>query len=340
MMSRLTFEPQLIIAEVGVNHNGNLRTALELIKVAKDAGADIVKFQTFKADKIVNTSAPLAQYQSENIKSTSSQREMLAQLELSHDMHKCIKNYCDELKIEFLSTAFDVEDLRYLLNLGIKRVKVPSGEITNLPFLEFVGGLGLPVILSTGMASLGEVREAVGVLTGKGLSLDLLTILHCTSEYPAAQANLNLAAITTLQKEFKTCVGYSDHSEGCHAGIVATALGATVIEKHITLHQNMHGPDHKASMEPEAFVDFVKTLKSTRIALGKASKLPTQSELETRMLVRKSIVAKSNIPKGALFTSENICTKRPGTGISAMRWYDVVGQKATQDFFPDDPIKI
>ena len=329
--------PTLIIAEIGVNHNGSVEMATELIEVCANAGVDIVKFQTFSAERLVSKGAPKAQYQVEQ-DGFGSQYEMLKRLELSEDHHQCLLRHCVEKKVEFLSTGFDEIDLRMLVKLGIKRIKNSSGEMTNLPFLKSVAAHKLPVIMSTGMATLEEVEESVAVLMREGLDKKDLTILHCTSSYPAADEDLNLNTILTMQKHFGLPIGYSDHSVGIQASIVAASLGATIIEKHVTLDRNLPGPDHKASIEPEELCELVTFIRRINIMLGSALKKPSKDELENAISARKSIVAKKNIKKGDLLSVENICVKRPGTGLSPMNWDDVIGTRAIKDFRCDEAI--
>ena len=322
----------LIIAEAGVNHNGSLDLALKLVDAAVLAKADVVKFQSFNADTLATESAEMATYQCQNSGQETSQLEMLKGLEMkAEDMAK-IKAYCDNQKIEFLSTAFDLQSLNMLLELGCKRIKVASGELTNKPFLDACAAAGLPVILSTGMARLDEVEWAVKALVNHGLDRELVTILHCTTNYPAAPEELNLMAIRTIAERFKMTVGYSDHSLGIDASIAAVSLGATVIEKHLTLDTKMQGPDHAASMNPKHFFEMVERIRLLEVSLGNGIKEPQPVELEYRNLVRKSVVATAPITKGAVFTTENVTTKRPGTGISAMLYDEVIGRTANRDY--------
>ena len=329
-----------IIAEIGVNHNGKLSNAFSLIDSAARSGADVVKFQTFSAESLTNANAPLTSYQFANTEGVSSQKELLQKLELTRDMHLLIIEHCEQNKIEFLSTAFGVEELKFLIEHGIKRIKIPSGELTNLPYLEVVASASLPVILSTGMSTIPQIRASVNILQRNGLDLEDLTILHCTTDYPAPFHTLNMSAISTIKREFGSAVGYSDHSEGNEAAVMAIALGATTIEKHITIDRNMPGPDHRASMEPVQFFDYVSSIRNASLALGNGIKQPSPAELENSKIVCKSIVAKKSIKQGELLTSENLTTKRPGTGISPMHWYDVMGKPAIRDFEIDELIEI
>ncbi len=330
----------LIIAEIGVNHNGKMSNAFSLIESAARCGADIVKFQTFSADNLTNSDAPLASYQIANTNGVCSQKELLQNLELTREMHLSIIECCDKNQIEFLSTAFGVEELKFLIELGIKRIKIPSGELTNLPYLEFASSAGLPVILSTGMSTIPQISASVDILLRNGLDLEDLTILHCTSDYPAPLDTLNMAAIPTIKNEFGSAVGYSDHSCGNEAAVMAVALGATIVEKHITIDRNMLGPDHHASMEPAQFFDYVSAIRNASLALGNGTKQPSPAEIENSKIVRKSIVAKKPIRQGEMLTLENLTTKRPGTGVSPMHWYDVVGTPAIRNFKIDELIEI
>jgi N,N'-diacetyllegionaminate synthase len=330
----------LVIAEAGVNHNGSLETAKRLVEVAANAGADFVKFQTFNADDIVTKTADKAEYQKIATGNDVSQYEMLKSLELTSDMHEQLLEHCDNFSIGFLSTGFDQSSVAYLVSLGQQLVKVPSGEITNLPYLKFVGSLGLPVILSTGMSSLEEVGDALSVLKNAGTDKDRVTVLHCTSEYPAPFENVNLNAMQTISKEFGVSVGYSDHTTGIEISIAAAALGATVIEKHFTLDRALPGPDHKASLEPDELVALVKSIRNIEIALGDGSKVPSNGENKNKLIARKSIVARQDIHSGDSFTLDNLTTKRPGTGVSPMKWHEILGKTATRDYLQDEIIEL
>jgi N,N'-diacetyllegionaminate synthase len=330
----------LVIAEAGVNHNGSLETAKRLVEVAANAGADFVKFQTFNADDIVTKTADKAEYQKIATGNDVSQYEMLKSLELTSDMHEQLLEHCDNFSIGFLSTGFDQSSVAYLVSLGQQLVKVPSGEITNLPYLKFVGSLGLPVILSTGMSSLEEVGDALSVLKNAGTDKDRVTVLHCTSEYPAPFENVNLNAMQTISKEFGVSVGYSDHTTGIEISIAAAALGATVIEKHFTLDRALPGPDHKASLEPDELVALVKSIRNIEIALGDGSKVPSNGENKNKLIARKSIVARQDIHSGDSFTVDNLTTKRPGTGVSPMKWQEILGKTATRDYLQDEIIEL
>ena len=324
------FNSTLIIAEVRVNHNGNLDQACQLIDVAAAAGVDIVKFQTFSADRIVLEDTPKAAYQKVN-DGKGTQHSMLKRLELSHNDHLQLIDHCRQMEVEFLSTGFDEISLKMLIDLGIKRVKIPSGEITNKPYLEAAVSHGLPVILSTGMSTLNEVVAAVEVMTKAGLHSEMLTVLHCTSNYPARDEDLNLRAMETLRDEIGVDIGYSDHSEGIAASIVAASMGAVVIEKHITLDRDLPGPDHAASIEPDALKNLVNFIRRKDVMLGSSKKQPSLNELETAKVARKSIVTRTAIKAGEKFTENMLTVKRPGTGLSPMHWDDVIGCTSRHD---------
>jgi len=330
--------PTLIIAEAGVNHNGSVELAIELVDAAVNAKADIIKFQSFNAEALVTDDAEMTNYQRNNTGTTTTQLEMLKVLELPAEDMKSIKAYCDANGIEFLSTAFDLKSLETLIEMGCRRIKIASGELTNKPFLDACSTKGLPVILSTGMADLNEVSWAVKMLLLGGLKRDDLTILHCTTNYPAEPHELNLLAIQTLEQKFDLAVGFSDHSIGADAAIAATSLGATVIEKHLTLGTTMQGPDHAASMNPDDFADMVNRIRLIEQSLGNGVKAPHPVDLEYQGLVRKSIIASHPICKGDIFTRENITTKRPGTGISAIHYDEVLGKRANRDYTDNEMI--
>ena len=329
-----------IIAEAGVNHNGRLETALKMVDAAADAGADAVKFQTFKAKNLVSRSAPKAEYQKLTTGVSESQFDMIRKLELDVDSHKALTARCVEKNIMFLSTPFDLDSVELLYGLGLEIFKIPSGEITNLPYLIKVGGLKKKLILSTGMADLGEIEDALDVLTESGASRENITILHCNTEYPTPFEDVNLSAMLTIGEAFKTCVGYSDHTPGLEVSIAAVALGATLIEKHFTLDRNMEGPDHKASLEPEELKAMVQAIRNIEKAMGNGIKKASPSESKNRIIARKSIVAARAIKRGEIFSSENISVKRPGGGISPMEWDKIVGLKAKRDFRDDDFIEL
>ena len=328
----------LIIAEAGVNHNGDLALARQLIDAAAVAGADLVKFQTFTADRLATRTAQKADYQNRTTTSTESQHEMLSRLELTDAMHHELIAHCATRKIGFFSTGFDIESVDLLVRHGQNHFKIPSGEITNLPYLRYIGRLGKSVILSTGMANLGEIEAAIDALEAAGTPRAMLTVLHCTTEYPTPMAEVNLRAMLSIHAAFGVAVGYSDHTQGIEVAIAAVAMGATVIEKHFTLDRNLPGPDHKASLEPAELNAMVAAIRNIEVALGDGIKRLTTSEARNRPVVRKSLVASRAIKSGALFTAENITAKRPATGISPMRWDEVIGKTALRDFGPDELI--
>jgi N,N'-diacetyllegionaminate synthase len=328
-----------IIAEAGVNHNGSLKLAKQLIDVASEAGADAVKFQTFKTENLVSTNAQKAEYQKQNMNDDdNSQYNMLKKLELDIDTHKELIDYCKQKNIMFLSTPFDHDSIELLDNLGLEIFKIPSGEITNLPYLQKIGKLKKQVILSTGMATMDEIKDALDVLLEAGTIKENITILHANTMYPTPMEDVNLNAMLSIQKEFDIKIGYSDHTLGIEVDIAAVALGASVIEKHFTLDKNMQGPDHKASLEPDELKAMVKAIRNIELALGNGIKKPSKSETPNIQIARKSIVAKRDIQKGERFTEENITVKRPGTGISPMKWDNVIGSKALKDYQEDQLI--
>lgn len=327
-----------IIAEAGVNHNGNMMIAKKLIDAAVDAGADAVKFQTFSAEELVCKNAKKANYQMTTTDNEESQFEMLKKLELTVQMHKELILYCAEKKILFLSTPFDLRSIELLHSLDIKIYKVPSGEITNLPYLKKVASVADKIFLSTGMSTLEEVKTAVNILNNQGVN-DIV-LLHCNTEYPTPYEDVNLRAMITLKRELGLDTGYSDHTRGIEVPIAAVAMGATVIEKHFTLNRNMEGPDHKASIEPEELSTMVRAIRNIEMALGDGKKIPSTSESKNKNVVRKSIVAGKKINKGELLTEENLALKRPGTGISPMYWDMIIGKRAVKDFEPDEMIKL
>ena len=329
----------LVIAEAGVNHNGDLALARRLIDAAANAGADLVKFQTFKAELLATPTALKAEYQKQTTDRNESQYNMLKRLELTHDMHVRLIEHCNDRGIDFFSTGFDISSVEFLVELGLDRFKVPSGEITNLPYLRHIGHYGKPVILSTGMATLGEIDAALEILQHSGTSLSLITVLHCNTEYPTPMVDVNLRAMLSIREAFGVAVGYSDHTSGIEVAIAAVALGATVIEKHITLDCNLPGPDHRASLEPEAFNARVKAIRNIEQALGDGRKRPSSSEEKNRGIARKSLVAATSISAGDKFTTDNMTTKRPGTGISPMCWDEVLGTVSSRDFLVNELIE-
>ena len=336
----MTLSRVLIIAEAGVNHNGSLEKAFELIDAAVYAGADIIKFQTFDSLLLASKSAAQASYQSKNIGFSQSQRDMLQSLELPKSCYSKLVSYCQERGLEFLSSAFDLASIDFLSQLGMRRWKIPSGEITNLPYLRMVSSFGLPVVLSTGMASLGEVEAAISVLELNGLPRSLITVLHCTSEYPAPPESINLHAMNTMASSFNVKVGYSDHTQGSEASLAAVALGACVIEKHLTLDRSSPGPDHKASMEPSDFKAMITQIRYVESILGDGIKQITPCERENASLVRKSLVAACDIKAGEVFSDNNLTVKRPGTGLSPFHWDMVIGKPASRDYFEDELIDL
>ncbi len=328
----------LIIAEAGVNHNGDLKIAQEMAMAAKEAGADVVKFQTAKLDSLVSKYAEMAEYQKANIGKTLSQKEMLRKLLLTYEDFEILADYCKKIGIDFLSTPFDIESIYFLKKLGCSQWKIPSGEVTNYPYLVKIAETGMPVILSTGMSTIDEVREALNVLEINGAGR--VTLLHCTSDYPTAYEDVNLNAMISMKKEFGLNVGYSDHTKGCEVSVAAVAMGACIIEKHFTLDNNMSGPDHKASLEPNELKRMITAIRNVETAMGNGVKIPTPTEIKNRVAARKSVVAKHAIKKGEVFTEENITTKRPGNGISPMKWKDLMRTTAMRDFEEDELIEI
>jgi N-acetylneuraminate synthase len=347
----------IVIAEAGVNHNGSEQLAIELINVAKQCGADIVKFQTFKANNLVTKEAQQAEYQIENTGIAESQFTMLSRLELSFESHKRLIAHCNSVGIEFLSTAFDSESLIFLVNdLGLKTLKIPSGDLTNAPLVLEHALTGCDLIVSTGMATLAEVESALGVIAfgylnqnanepsvdafsrayvsqeGQTLLRDKVTLLHCTTEYPAPLKDINLNAMATMVASFKLPVGYSDHSAGINVPIAAVAIGAKIIEKHFTLDKNMDGPDHKASLEPAELDAMVKGIREVELVLGDGIKGPRPSEVKNKAVARKSIIASKDISAGELFTDENITIKRPGIGTSPYRYWDLLKKQSRQNY--------
>ncbi len=330
----------LIIAEAGVNHNGNIDLAKKLVEAAAESGVDYVKFQTFKAENLVTRSAAMAAYQQANVKDDNSQFAMLKKLELSDQDHIYLSRYCSECRVSFLSTPFDLDSIELLKGLGITLGKIPSGEITNLPFLRRMAESFSELILSTGMSTIDEVQEALDVLLSAGAKRENITVLHCNTEYPTPYSDVNLLAMQTLGKQFNIKYGYSDHTLGIEVPIAAVALGACVIEKHFTLDRSMDGPDHKSSLEPGELTAMVKSIRNIEESLGSADKQPSQSELKNKSIARKSIVAARQISAGEIFTSENITVKRPGSGLSPMRWDEVIGRMANRNFAEDELIDL
>ena len=332
----------VIIAEAGVNHNGDIDKAKRLIDKAVEANVDYIKFQTFKTELCISKNAVKADYQIENTQNSSeSQLEMVKKLELSFEQFIELEKYCQQKGIKFLSTGFDTDSLNFLAGLGVKIAKIPSGEITNLPYLRQVASLFPEVIISTGMATITEIKDAVKVLTDNGVSKDKITVLHCNSEYPTPMEDVNLKAMLHIQRELGVPVGYSDHTLGIEVPIAAVALGATVIEKHFTLDKTLPGPDHKASLEPDELKAMVSAIRNIEKAIGGSGlKEVSKSEEKNKPIARKSIVAATNIAKGEVFSTKNLTVKRPGIGISPMQWDEVIGKEAKQSFQEDDLIEL
>ena len=328
-----------IITEAGVNHNGSIDLAKRMIDKAADAGADFVKFQTFTAEKLMTETAEKAEYQKGLTDQGESQFEMIKKLELKRSTHLELINYCKQKNIQFLSTAFDHESIEFLSELNVPFYKIPSGEITNLPYLHHVGRMEKPVVMSTGMATLEEVRAAMDILLEAGVKKDGLTILHCNTEYPTPIVDVNLKAMLTIRDELGVAVGYSDHTLGIEIPIAAVAMGATVIEKHFTLDRTLPGPDHAASLEPDELKAMVTAIRNIEKAIGSGEKKPSDSEKKNITVVRKSIIAKKPISKGEVFSENNLGVKRPGTGLSPILWDEIIGSRATKDFELDELIK-
>jgi N,N'-diacetyllegionaminate synthase len=330
----------IVIAEAGVNHCGDIKIAKRLVDIAVTAGADIIKFQTFKAKNLVTKYAKKADYQ---IKTTNSsintQYEMLANLELTETMHHDLVKYCKNKKIKFLSTPFDIESARFLNSLGLDIFKIPSGEITNYPYLVEVGSYSKKIFLSTGMSNLGEIESAVNLLISSGTKKELITVLHCNTEYPTPFGDVNLRAMKTIGKALNLKYGYSDHTCGIEVSLAAVALGATVIEKHITLDRKMEGPDHAASLEPDELISMVKSIRNIEKSLGSSRKEVSKSEKKNIQIARKSLVAKKKIKKGDFFTIKNLASKRPGNGISPMMWKYFIGKISHRSYEEDDLIE-
>ena len=330
----------LIIAEAGVNHNGDLGLAKQLIDAAAEAGADLVKFQTFNANRQVTRAAQKAAYQTQTTNSKESQHEMLQRLELTPDMHKELIAHCATRNIGFFSTGFDIESVDLLVSLGQEKFKIPSGEITNLPYLRHIGRFGKTIILSTGMATLGEIESAIDAIERAGTPRINMTVLHCTTEYPTPMNEVNLRAMQSIHTSLGVAVGYSDHTSGIEVAIAAVAMGASVIEKHFTLDRNLPGPDHKASLEPKELELLVSAIRNIEVALGDGIKRLTTSEGRNKPVVRKSLVARKAIKAGEVFSTYNVISKRPGTGICPMRWDEVMGRSAPRDFSTDEMIEL
>ena len=328
----------LIIAEVGVNHNGNIEIAKKMVKEAKECGVDIVKFQTGKVELLVSKNAEKANYQKLTTGDEETQYEMIKKLLLSFEDFEILNKYCRENNIVFLSTPFDLDSIDFLDQLDMPFWKIPSGEITNLPYLIKIAKTHKPIVMSTGMCTMKDIEDAMEILQDNNCGD--ITLLHCTTEYPTPYEDVNLKAIETLKKKFNVSVGYSDHTKGIEIPIAAVAMGATVIEKHFTLDRNMEGPDHKASLEPNELKAMVSAIRNVELATGTGEKKPAESEIKNMLIARKSIIAKSSIKKGEIFTEGNLTVKRPGNGISPMKWFEVMGQAAIRDFKEDELIEI
>ena len=327
-----------IIAEAGVNHNGSIELAKKLIDVASESGVDAVKFQTFKTENLVSKNAQKADYQKETTDAKESQFDMIKKLELDIETHYELISYCESKNIMFLSTPFDLDSIELLNKLKLKIFKIPSGEITNLPYLRKIGALEKEVILSTGMATIGEIEDALDVLIEAGTLKEKITVLHANTMYPTPMEDVNLRAMVTIGKTFDVAYGYSDHTLGIEVDIASVAMGATVIEKHFTLDKTMEGPDHKASLEPHELIEMVKVIRNIEKALGSSVKKPSKSETPNIAIARKSIVASSPIKKGDVFTEDNLAVKRPSTGINPMRWDEIIGTVAMKDYSSDELI--
>lgn len=331
----------LIIAEAGVNHNGSIAMAKKLVDVAEEAGADYVKFQTFKTENLISKKAKKAEYQIKNTgDENESQYEMVKRLELNRDAHETLINYCKPKKIKFLSTAFDHDSIDLLRELGIDLFKIPSGEITNLPYLQAIASAGKPIILSTGMSTLEEVSSALETLKANGSNIENITVLHCNTEYPTPMEDVNLNAMQTIKDSFGVKVGYSDHTLGIEVPIAAVALGAVCIEKHFTLDRNLQGPDHKASLIPEELQAMVKAIRNIETALGSKEKKPSKSELKNIAVARKSIHIKNNVAKGHTLTKNDLVMKRPGNGISPMMINDLIGKTINKSLSEDSMLSL
>ncbi|MFC2097947.1 N-acetylneuraminate synthase [Bacteroidota bacterium] len=327
-----------IIAEAGVNHNGDILIAKKMIEAAHEAGADAIKFQTFKSELLVTKTSIKADYQKASDSSSETQYQMLKKLELNRSDFEQLQKLCKKKGIVFLSTPFDLESIELLNDLGLEIIKIGSGEIINLPYLKYIGSLNKKIILSSGMSTLDEIKNAVLILNSSGTPKKNITVLHANTEYPSPYKDVNLNAMKTIAKNIGVKVGYSDHTTGIEIPIAAVAMGACVIEKHFTLDRKMNGPDHKASLEPDELKQMISSIRNIEIAMGSGIKKPSESEIKNISIVRKSIVAKKAINKGEIFTENNICTKRPGTGISPMEWERIIGSKAKKDYQEDDLI--
>ena len=330
----------MVIAEIGVNHNGDVELAKQLIDAAKASGADVAKFQVFEAERLVTVDAPSADYQIRNTGKEQHQLQLLQGLQLSKAHFEELRDYCQAIDFEFMASGFSVEDIDTIVSFGVQRLKIPSGELTNLPYLRAAGSHRLPIILSTGMATIDEVEDALVVLEASGLDRSLVTVLHCTTDYPTHIEDVNLRAMLTLRDELHVEVGYSDHTEGITVAPSAVGMGALVIEKHLTLDQSLPGPDHPASLEPADFAAMVRDIRLVEKILGNGQKSPTKAEDANRLIARKSLVAARDIPAGEEFSADNLTTKRPGFGISPMEWDKMIGAKATRHYSADELIDL
>lgn len=327
-----------IIAEAGVNHNGSIDIARQLIDVASESGADAVKFQTFKAENLVSINAKKAQYQEKNTDLKETQFEMIKKLELNTEAYESLISHCQSKNIMFLSSPFDIDSIKLLDNLGMEIFKIPSGEITNLPYLRYLGKLNKQIILSTGMSNIDEIKDAIEILLEEGTPKEKITLLHANTMYPTPMEDVNLNAMLTIGRTFDITYGYSDHTLGIEVDIAAVAMGAKCIEKHFTLDKSMKGPDHEASLEPDELKSMIKAIRNIELALGSYEKKPSNSEKANINIARKSIVAKTQISKGDVLNEENLAIKRPGHGISPMKWEEVLGMKATKNYIEDELI--
>lgn len=330
----------IIIAEAGVNHNGNYELAKQLALKAKEAGADYVKYQTAVPEKVISRYAEMAEYQKENTGKVESQLEMCKKIHLKLTDYAPLKKYCKEIGIKFISTPFDLDSIDVLKDMSMDFWKVPSGEITNYPYLVKIANTHTPVVMSTGMCEINEIREALNVLCDNGLTMDQISLLHCNTEYPTPMKDVNLKAMDDLSREFGVRVGYSDHTKGIEVPIAAVAMGAQIIEKHFTLDHNMEGPDHKASLEPDELKAMVDAIRNIELAIGDGAKHVSESERKNIAIARKSIIAARAIKKGETLTEENLTVKRPGNGISPMKWKEVIGTIAVRDFKEDELIEL
>ena len=328
----------LIVAEAGVNHNGSLELAMQMAKVAKECGADIVKYQTAIPELVISVYAPKAEYQKETTGDASSQLEMCKQLHFDFEGHRKLKEYCDSIRIEYMSTPFDIPSVKFLGTLGCRYIKVPSGEITNYPYLVEVGKLRQDIILSTGMSTIDEIRAAMDILKENGCGN--ISVLHCNTEYPTPYRDVNLSAMYDIRDSLGVEYGLSDHSNGWECDVAAAVMGAAIIEKHFTLDRNMEGPDHKASLEPQELKAMVDAIRHVEEAMGSGIKEVSESERKNMDIARKSIIAARHIAKGEILSEENLTTKRPGNGINPMRWNEVLGTAAVRDFEPDELIEL